>query len=112
MKKTILAVTAVVLTTLSACDSGTWVNVPGIAGGCKGGKPNGLGMKGPEDVKIFAEGLCLVQQKNYAVQGRGPPGQMQIAQQRTYTCAMGVAVFSRRYRVRHRCSALLRLAPE
>jgi hypothetical protein len=66
MKKTILAVTAVVLTTLSACDSGTWVNVPGIAGGCKGGKPNGLGMKGPEDVKIFAEGLCLVQQKNYA----------------------------------------------
>lgn len=66
MKTKTLATAAALLAGLVACDSGTWVDVPGIAGGCKGGKPNGLGMKGPADVKLFAQGLCATRQKNYA----------------------------------------------
>jgi hypothetical protein len=66
MKKTTLAVSANVLAALSACDGGAWVDVGGVMGGCKGGKPNGLGVRSPADVKIVGQQMCATRQKNYA----------------------------------------------
>lgn len=65
MNTKILALCAALLAGLVACDSGTWADVPGPVGGCKGGKPNGLGMESPADIKIIAQGLCASRQKNY-----------------------------------------------
>lgn len=58
MKPKTLALSIVLLAGLAACDSGTWVDVGGIVGGCTGGKPSGLGMKGPADVKLFGQGMA------------------------------------------------------
>lgn len=65
MKPKTLALSIVLLASLAACDGGTWVDIPGIAGGCTGGKPSGLGMKSAADVKLFAQGVCATRQKNY-----------------------------------------------
>ena len=65
MKTQTLALCAALLATLAACDSGTWVDVIGPAGGCKGGKPAGFGIKTAEDVKMFGQAMCATRQKNY-----------------------------------------------
>lgn len=65
MKTKLLALGGALLAGLVACDSGAWADVPGLMGGCKGGKPSGLGMKSAADVKLFAQGVCATRQKNY-----------------------------------------------
>lgn len=56
---------AALLSGLVACDSGTWADVVGMAGGCKGGKPAGLGIKTAADVKLIGQATCATRQKNY-----------------------------------------------
>ena len=65
MKAKFLALSTAALAGMAACDSGTWDDVPGIAGGCKGGKPAGFGIKTAEDVKMFGQAMCATRQKNY-----------------------------------------------
>ncbi len=65
MKAKTLALSTALLASLAACDSGIWVDVPGIAGGCTAGKPSGLGMKTAADVKMLGQGMCATRQKNY-----------------------------------------------
>jgi hypothetical protein len=64
-----LACSSVLLASLAACDSGTWVDIPGIAAGCTGGKPSGLGMKSAADVKLFAQGMCAARACSLNIDG-------------------------------------------
>lgn len=66
MKARFLAISTAVLAGMAACDSGAWVDVGGVIGGCKGGKPDGLGVRSAADVKLVGQQTCAGRQKNYA----------------------------------------------
>jgi len=62
-----------VLLSLSACDSGTWVDVV-VLGDCKNGSP----IANPADVKVFGQSWCAQRQKNYTGDFQCKGDQLQV----------------------------------